>query len=788
MLLIRVNHKKRSLVLNKGASCIILGSALIVLGAAVATAQNTPTQLPLKSAKGNINFAGAHPEQITNENFPNKIKSFDYPNADILEVVKAISKLTGKNFILGSGVGGKITILAPSEITVAEAYRAFLSALAMNGLTIVPSGKFLKIRKIQEAKDDSIETYSGAYFPDTDQVITRIMQLKHISAEEVGKELGKLLGAGSGGEMTPYTPTNSLIITGLGSSVERISRILEEMDVPGFEEKIVVLPIRHADASDIAILVTQLTGADEGRLYGGVPRYRSSRSRRQESSGGGAVSISKVLPDLRTNAIVVVANKAGVDRVKELVKTLDYKLSPEDAGGVYVYYLRHSKAKGVADVLNGLAKESSKTAKSTTSARSVFRGGSGSSSTGASRAAAGVFDGSVNVVADEPNNSLIITASKQDYEVVQDLIKKMDLPRDQVFVKTIIMEMSAERGLDWGINYYNFMDNTKGIGRQGFSGGSLQDAMNPAADRGAVIGFGAGKTVSVSIGGASFEVPSLTGLVKLLKTNVGGNVLSTPQITALNNEKAVIEVGENTPVAKKQTFSATGAQLGQSSFEFKDILMKLELTPFISPDTDTVRMDIKQKVDSPIAVEIGGESAVKVVKRDIETKIVVDSGDTAVLGGLMTDNESTEVSKVPLLGDIPILGWLFKSTKTSKEKKNLIVFITPRIIRNSTDAAMLLKDKLDSRAVFIRKHMRGRDPHGEAMDNLPRRKEGAGTLGEGTEGDFFPEEDTTTKIEQEVEELERLEQEEPLPEEPEELLDTQDTPYDDTESFDTLGI
>ncbi|MEQ1666302.1 MAG: secretin N-terminal domain-containing protein, partial [Bdellovibrionales bacterium] len=210
----------------------------------------------ITSKNGDTNFAKAQPEDITNENFPNLIESFDYPNADISEIVKAISKLTGKNFILEKGVAGKISIIAPSQITVAEAYKAFLTALAMNGFTVVPSGNFLKIRNIQSATKENIDTYAGDYFPNSDQLITRIVKLQYINAEEVQKTLRPLIN--QAGDFTVYAPTNSLIITDTGSNIERITNIINQIDVPGFEEKLVVMPIRYARAKDVSDLIDQI--------------------------------------------------------------------------------------------------------------------------------------------------------------------------------------------------------------------------------------------------------------------------------------------------------------------------------------------------------------------------------------------------------------------------------------------------------------------------------------------------------------------------------------------------
>ncbi|MCB0392552.1 MAG: type II secretion system protein GspD, partial [Bdellovibrionales bacterium] len=283
---------------------------------------NTSDVQQLKNDK-KLKFSEANPEDITNENFPDLVESFDYPNADISEIVKAISKLTGKNFILDSNVRGKITIIAPSQITVAEAYRAFLSALAMNGLTIVPSGNFLKIRQARAAQRDSLETYTGEYFPNTDQIITRIIKLKYISAEEVYKNL-RILNS-KDGESHAYGPTNSLIITDYGSHIERVVNILKYLDVSGFEEKLAVIRIKFAKAKDIADLINKIINKDTGS-QSNVPRFR--RTTQKDTSGGGSESYSLVVADDRTNSVIVVGNDAGIRKIRKLVSQLDFRLRP----------------------------------------------------------------------------------------------------------------------------------------------------------------------------------------------------------------------------------------------------------------------------------------------------------------------------------------------------------------------------------------------------------------------------------------------------------------------------
>lgn len=684
-------------------------------------APDTTAQAVLKSKDGAVDFSKANPEDITNENFPNLIESFDYPNADISEIVKAISKLTGKNFIIDKGVSGTISIIAPSQITVAEAYKAFLTALAMNGYTVVPSGNFLKIRAVTNATTDSIETYAGNYFPNSDQLVTRIVKLQYINAEEVQKTLRPLVN--KQGDITPYAPTNSLIITDFGSNVERLTNILNQLDVPGFEEKLAVIPIKYARAKDMADLIDQIInkGEKKGNQFNpGIPRFRSGQQ--QTNSGSGAANYSLVIPDNRTNSIIVVGNEAGISRIRGLVANLDFRLRPEDAGGVYVYYVRHGEAEKIANVLNGIATESTKTAAQTSGSSNAAGGGSGVAALAGQAQA--VFGGDVKVAADKENNSLVITASKQDYSVVRAILAKIDIPRDQVFVKAVIMELSASDSVNWGIDYYKFGGDANGIGRAGFRSSAITNITSPANDSGLVLGFGSGENIDLTINGATISgVPSLITLINFLKTQGGANVLSTPQISALDNEEAEIIVSENVPISASATTTTTGTT---QNIERKDLQLKLTLTPFISPDTDTVRMKIDQKVENLTNRTVSStklsEQALTFATRSIKTNIIVNSEDTAVLGGLMQDEDTESVTKVPVLGDIPIIGWLFKGKNTSRNKKNLIVFITPKIIRSPQDSADILDNKLNERIDFIQQSLKGRDPHGYEIDKLPRKQ------------------------------------------------------------------
>jgi len=686
--------------------------------------ESKPTQ-GFVSKKSGKSLAEAGIEDITNENFPDMIESFDYPNADVADLVKAISELTGKNFVVDPQVRGKITIIAPSRLTVAEAYKAFLSALAINGLAIVPGDGFYKIKQARAAQRDNIDTFSGAYFPSSDQMITRIIKLKYISADEVNKQLRILTS--KDGELVPYTPTNSLIVSDYGANMDRIMKILEQLDVQGFEEQMEVIRVRFARAKDIGDLVDQIInkGEKKNQFGTGVPRFRPAGG--PESGGGsGAEVYSLVVPDERTNSIIVVGNKAGIEKIRKLVSRLDYSMSADERGGFFVYPLRFAEAEPMANILNGIASESKKAQDAGAQGganRPPMIGPGGQAQIGP--AATAIFGGEVKISADKTTNSLIIVASKQDYETVRNLLRKIDIARDQVFIKAIIMEMSANKANTWSVDAYKFAAGTNGIGRFGFRGSQdISSLINPANDAGGVIGFGSGGLTKIKIGADTFDVPSLTGLIKLITAHANGHILSTPQVMALDNEEALIEVGANAPVSLTSA-PTTGGVVSQQ-IERQNVTTKLTLTPYISPDTDTVQMKIDQEVKdlSTATVQASelAKNAVSIDTRKIKTQIVVNSGDTAVLGGLMKDVDREEVRKVPVLGDIPILGWLFKSQRKDKIKSNLVVFITPKIVRNPADGATIVDAKINERIDFIQKNMSGRDPHGAAIDALPRLK------------------------------------------------------------------
>ncbi len=670
------------------------------------------------SEKQKEKFAKANAEDITSENFPETIESFDFPNVEITDIIKAISELTGKNFIIDSTVRGKITVLAPSKITVAEAYKAFLSALAFNGFSVIPSGGFTKIRNARSAQRDGIDIYSGSYYPNADQMITKVVHMKHISAEELKNKLSRLLSS-SYGEMEANPQTNSLIISDFGSSIDRTMKIINQLDVPGFEEQLEVVGIKYAKAKDIADLIDKVVNkgqktSSSGGFNAGAPRFSSGGSTAGKTGG---ISSFMVFPDDRTNSLIIVGNKAGIGRVRKLVSQLDFKVSAESQGGVYVYYVKFGDADKIAATLSEVAKDSTPKAAPAT-------GGFGFAPQGQAAVREGVFGGEVSIKADKNTNSLVVSASKIDYEKVLSILAKLDIARDQVFVESIVMEMNITDGMEssGGLAQFN-----KGGAKAGFVGKAtdLADILSPLAGAGnAILGFSTGSVdIKDPLTDKVVTLPNLVGFLKFIKKFGKTNILSTPTISAMDAQEAEIEVGDKVVTRSIITPGVNGS-VAQSQPEFDDATIKLKIKPFISPASEIIRMEFQQDIKQISNVQVPSDFSGKVqplAKRSMKTNLVLKNGDTAVIGGLMKDEESEIVKKVPILGDLPILGWFFKSKDISKTKVNMIVFLTPKIIRSPQDQVDLVKNKLDERLRFLKQNG-GKDPYGSTVDKILKRE------------------------------------------------------------------
>ena len=589
-----------------------------------------------------------------------RLVSIDFNNVDLNVLIKFISELTGKNFVIDQRVKGKATIISPSKITVAEAYKVFESVLEVHGFTTIQAGKIIKIVPSPDARSKNIETRlreeSGAA---TDKVVTQLIPLKYATASEIKKLFAPLVSKSS--IILDYSPTNTLIVTDVYSNIQRLTKILEAIDILKTGVELSVVTLVYADAQDIA------------KTLDSIFNVAASKAKKTADQA----MLIKFVADDRTNTLIILASEGNTLKIKNLIMVLD-KETPKGKETIHVYYLENAIAEDLASVLEAIPskKTDTKTAKT-----------------------APVISSKARITADKATNSLIITAEKDDYQILEEVIRKLDIPRSMVYIESLIMEVDVEKdfllGTEWIVgDKFNFNGDTYGA-TGGFSG-SEPGYSNLRGLSGVPFGVSslpAGYSMgvfgeSISVGGVTF--PSLGAIVQAYKKDKDVNILSTPQILTMDNQEATINVGKNVPY---QTRSAaeTGTET-YSSYEYKDVGIILKITPHISQDR-FVRLTINQEVTQLDSLATTSADRPTTFKRTIDTTVIVKDKETVVIGGLIDDSMTKTSYGVPCLGDIPLIGWLFRTDNDAIEKTNLFVFITPRVVANPAEAQALYEMK-----------------------------------------------------------------------------------------------
>lgn len=637
------------------------------------------------------------------------VENFDYPDAEILDVAKAIGKLTGKNFIYNpQDIKGRISVVSQTQITVCDAWNAFLTALNLRGFALVPSGKYLRIERIANAKEKQTPIYSDKKVPNNDEFITRVLPLRYIDATEF--ESAFRLWMPREARMQAYTQTNTIIITDTAAHINRMVELIQLLDVAGYQESLVVMPIRNAAAKDVAKLIESIlnqNAASSGSGGFGMPRNNNPYGAPAKTTRGrnGGSSISKIIADDRTNSLIVKANAAGIQEIRALVRRLDTKVAAaEGSGRIHVVGLRFANAEELAKVLSA-----------------ITTGGQGARSNRAFPVfgeAPATFQSEIKVSPDKTTQSLVITASPQDFVTMKKVIERLDQPRDQVFLEAMVLEMNINRGNNFGMS---FLAASSGIGLDSASG-NLKKLLQGVPPTGFVLGFKQGaQKADVNIGNNELplHVNDLNGVFELIQANSDSQVIATPQIIALDNEKATFEVDETVPVPTSTISNGTVSE----SFTTDKATLLLEVTPQINKGSNFVKLDINQKMeafdDSQVPTQLIGKAKGKNT-RSTTTKLFVQSDDTVVLSGMIRNSVQENVTKVPLLGDIPVLGWLFKNSAKTNTKTNLLVFITPRIIKQYDKIRKILADKLNERDDFVRETSGSIDPYGREINKLKK--------------------------------------------------------------------
>jgi len=566
--------------------------------------------------------------------------TLNWKDADIRKVVEAVSEVTGKNFILDPRVTGKVTLLSATPMSPDAFYEAFLSILQVHGYVAIQSGDLIKILPDATARQFAgpIGT-SGVAGPD--DLATQVIQVRNVGATQLVPILRPLIP--QYGHMVAHAGSNMLIISDRAANVARMVSIIRRIDQAS-DEDIEVVPLEHASAAEIVRIMTALS---------------------QTPRADGAQTTTSLVADPRTNSVLIGGDKSDRLRLRTLIAHLDTPL--EDGGDTKVRYLRYADAEELATKL-----------------QQHFTAQAG----GAAQAASATAGTNVSVWADTQTNAIVVNAPPKMMRSLMQIVDKLDIRRAQVLVEAIIVEViadkTAELGVTWAvegdssntpIGVTNFPDLGAGVVQLGTAAGS-----GGTVDPGSLIGDG----ITIGVGRLSDAGVSFAGILRALQGDADTNIISTPSIVTTDNEEASLNVGQEVPFVTG-SFTNTGSTAGSvnpfQTINREQIGVKLTITPQIN-EGDSMLLKISQEI-SNIAQSATGAVDLITNERIIETTVIVDDGQILVLGGLLEDVLRESDQRVPILGSIPGLGALFRSRKTDKVKTNLLVFIRPKILRDS---------------------------------------------------------------------------------------------------------
>lgn len=580
----------------------------------------------------------------------------NYKDADIRQVIEAVGEVTGKNFILDPRVKAQVTMLSAAPMSPDAFYEAFLSILSVYGFVAVPSGDVVKILPDANARQvPGAEAEPGGGRPD--DIVTRVIGVQNVAAAQLVPILRPLIP--QYGHLAAHPPSNLLIISDRAANVDRMMKIVARIDQAA-DQDYEVIRLEHASASEIVKIV--------GALNQGA----------QQAEGAGGSRIT-VVADERTNSVLVTGDKNNRLRYRALVTHLDTPL--EEGGDTQVRYLRYTDAVDLATKL-----------------QSQYSG-SGAQAAAAKDAAPPAQRGDVSIWADESTNALIITAPPKTMKSMMAVIDKLDIRRAQVLVEAILVEVSSDKaselGVTWAVGDADLdnaagltkFDNTTGV--TGIAGAILGAGDGSTTGSTANVGQLIGNGLTMGIGKLSDSGLSFVALIEALESDGSSNIIGTPVLVTLDNEEAQIQVGQEVPFVTGQ-YTDTGASGGNTSvnpfqtIQREQVGLTLKITPQIN-EGDAVRLKVEQEISQLLP----SAQAVDLItsNRSINTSVIVEDGGTLVLGGLIQDQITERQQRVPILGRIPLVGWLFRSDTTTKNKTNLMVFIKPTILRDNVQAA-----------------------------------------------------------------------------------------------------
>lgn len=691
-----MNHRART-------SGIILSlSALLALPgpgwAADAPVPNTPRRVtpsptPAPQAATPVPRPTTPPSNQAARRVEPDVVTLNFVNADIEGVVKVMSEITGKNFVVDPRVKGTVTIVSAKPMNRALVYDVFLSALRMQGFAAVEDRDIVNVLPEADAKLHSSPTFVQGENTRSagDRIETRIFTLKYESAMQLLPVLRPLIAPNN--TVTAYQNSNTLVVTDYANNLQRIAKIIDSVDQPGGVEP-VIIPLQYASAVDVAQTVNRLfteIGQAQGQA-GGDPNQRFT-----------------VVADARSNSLLVRSGDASrVSKLRSFVKVLD---SPTSASGnIHVVYLKNAEAVKLAETLRAIytgesaapatSKPLTTTPLASSSSSSSTQSPGGSTSFGNNNQNASQSSASTSgiIQADAATNSIIITAPDAIYNNIRAALDKLDVRRAQVYVEALIVEVTANRAAEFGIQWQSLnglgSNTTQGFGGTNF-GTTGQNIIGISQNPSTV---GAGLNVGLVNGQVSIPgvgtIVNLGVLARALETDSNANILSTPTLLTLDNEEAKIIIGQNVPFITGQ-YAVSGTATTPTPFqtiERHDVGLTLQIKPQIS-EGGTVRLQIYQEVSS--IDDKANAAGVITNKRAVESTVLVDDKQIVVIGGLIQDTVNDGVQKVPVLGDIPLLGALFRYKTRSHVKTNLMIFLKPTLVRNSDDSGLYSGERYD---------------------------------------------------------------------------------------------
>ncbi len=604
--------------------------------------------------------------------------TLNFVAADIEAVARTMGVITGRTMVVDPRVKGTINLSSEKLISPAAAYNQFLAALRLQGFTVVDSSGISKVVPEAEGK---LQGGAVSIAPERaavgNEIVTRIFRLDHETPNNLIPLLRPLISPNNTINVNPGS--NALVITDYADNLQRLARIIAAMDLPNAAD-VEVIPLKHAVAVDLAVLVTRLTAAPGGGQGGQGLVDNSFRT--------------VVIAEPRSNSLIVrAANPARVALVRSLVERLDTPSSADAAGNIHVVYLKNADAVKLATTLRAALSAAPTTA--TTVAAAAPAGGAAAA---AAAAAAAQPSTGGQIQADPATNSLVITAPEPQYRQLRAVIDQLDGRRAQVFVESLIAEVNADKAAEFGIQWQGALgkNGDGSIGLLGTNFGTGGNNIISLAAGGGGVAPGTG--LNLGVANRTNGVYVLGFLARFLQQTGDGNILSTPNLLTLDNEEAKIVIGQNVPfVTGSFTNSAAGNGGTVNPFqtiERKDVGLTLRVRPQIS-ENGTVKLAIFQEVSSVQASSINSSTGLITNKRSIESNVLVEDGAIVVLGGLLQDEYSGNQDKVPGLGDVPFFGNLFKNESRSRKKTNLMVFLRPVVVRDAAAVEALSNDRYD---------------------------------------------------------------------------------------------